>query len=83
MSYSNALLCFWPVFADEVPVCWRERLLYYDLYLDLTICGSTVRAPDTSCTGSGTGFLVVGKLEHPGVKNGPEDHGSPQNVPQI
>lgn len=27
---------------------WRERLLYYDLYLDLTICGKTVT--DTSNT---------------------------------
>lgn len=36
------------MFADEVCMDWRERLLYYDLYLDLTICGKTVT--DTSST---------------------------------
>lgn len=41
-------------------------MLYYDLYLDLTVSGSTVRAADTSYTVHRGGVelvtLVVGEL---------------------
>lgn len=46
VSFSVLFLSF-SVGANELPACWRERLLYYDLYLDLTSFSSVLRAPET------------------------------------
>lgn len=68
-----------PLCANEVCVCWRERLLYYDLYLDLTICGSQLweRQTPATQTGSGTGYTG-------GLLAGPQGQlALPRNVSEI